>query len=115
MFLRTEKTSRIKTGFVYAIHEVGSMRYKLGHGINVERRLAQLQTGNSTKLEIYAIRHFEDRYAAEKIIHDIFSGYRREGEWFTLDRQGKHLLDIIFNKEQPTEIERQRLNRLKIL
>lgn len=100
-----------KAGFVYAIYD--GARYKIGHGINVERRLRQLQTGSSKKLEIYAKRHFDNRYKAEKIIHEILSGYRRAGtEWFNLDRQGKRIIDIIFLLEKPTDIERDSLRRL---
>jgi hypothetical protein len=114
MSLRTNKASRKRAGFVYAIYEVGSDKYKIGHGINPERRLQQLQTGNGTKLTIYAKLYFEDRITAERILHSIFSAYRRSGEWFRLDRQGKHLLDIIFGKEQPNELELEQLKRLHI-
>lgn len=107
-----------RAGYVYAIHEQGTDRYKIGHGINVDRRLRQLQTGNSTQLVIYGQLHFEDRIAAESKIHAVFSAYKtRHGgtEWFRLDRQAKHLLAIIFKKEQPTELERIQLGRLQLL
>lgn len=118
MSSRTNKTPRSRKGYVYAIHEVGSDRYKLGHTVDVERRLQQLQTGNGTQLIIYATLYFDDRIAKEQKIKAVFSGYRvfRGGtEWHRLDRQGKHLLDIIFKKEQPTDIERQQLGRLDVL
>ncbi len=115
MSLRINKASRNTAGFVYAIHQVGTDKYKIGHGVNVQRRLQQLQTGNDTKLVIYATLYYEDRIAAEKRIHEVFSAYRRSGEWFRLDRQAKHLLDIIFKKEQPTELESQQLARLQLL
>ncbi len=108
--------TRTRAGYVYAIHAVGTDRYKLGHAVDIQRRLQQLQTGNSITLVIYAALYFEDRIAAESKIHDIFSAYRgKRGEWFRLDRQGKHLLDIIFNKEEPTELERKQLSRLKLI
>jgi hypothetical protein len=118
MSSRTDKASR-RAGYVYAIHEVGSYRYKIGHGINPSRRIKQLQTGNGTKLIIYATRHFDDRIAAEGRIHDIFDAYKeRKGggeEWFVLDRQAKHMLDIIFKKEIASEYEKQQLSRLQLL
>lgn len=89
-------------------------RIKIGHGIDVSRRMKQLQTGNSTKLQLYAFRYFDDRYCAEAKIHEVLAGYREGGEWFRFDRQGKHLLDLIFGKETPTEYEREHLKRLEL-
>lgn len=110
--------NRAIAGYVYAIHEVGSDRYKIGRGINVERRLKQLQTGNGKLLTIYATLYTTNYVELESKIKAIFSAYRvlhGGTEWHRLDRQGKHLLDLIFKKEQPTEIERQQLNRLQLL
>lgn len=107
-----------RKGYVYAIHEVGTDRYKIGHGVNVQRRLRQLQTGNSTQLVIYGMLPFDDRIAAEGRMKAVFSAYRTKHggtEWFRLDRQAKHLLDIIFKKEQATEVERLQLHRLQLL
>ena len=107
-----------RRGYVYAIHEVGSMRYKIGHGIDPKRRLKQLQTGNGTELIIYATIHSKDMVKLEGILHDVFSAYKTHHggkEWFRLDRQSKHLLDIIFNKEQPTTLEKEQLRRLKLV
>lgn len=113
MFLRTSKTSRVtKAGFVYAITD--GTKYKIGHGVNVTRRLQQLQTGNDAKLTIYAQRFFDNRYEAESIIHELLGAYRGRGEWFRLDRQGKHLLDIIFKVEQANDYERASLIRMKL-
>lgn len=118
MSSRTNKASRNRAGYVYAIHEVGSQKYKIGHTVNVERRLAQLQTGNGTLLVIYATLYFADRIEAETKIKAVFSAYRvMQGgtEWHRLDRQGKHLLDLIFKKETPTQLERESLGRLQLL
>lgn len=117
MSLRTRKSSRTRVGYVYAIHETGSDRYKIGHAVDVNRRLKQLQTGNGTRLVIYGTLHFADRIEAEGKIKELFSAYRvkRGGtEWFDLDRQAKHVLAIIFKKEQANELERQQLSRLQI-
>lgn len=119
MSLGTSKASRNnRAGYVYAIHEIGSERYKIGHTVDLNRRLRQLQTGNGTLLIIYGQLYFADRITAETNIKAVFSAYRvlRGGtEWFRLDRQGKHLLDLIFGKEQPTELERQQLIRLRVI
>lgn len=115
MYFRTNNASR--TGYVYAIHEAGSMRYKIGHAVNVSRRLKQLQTGNGTLLSIYAMRYFTDRVAAETRIKAIFEAYKVKNggtEWFRLDRQSKHLLDLIFKKIAPTQLEREHLGRLQL-
>lgn len=116
--MRTNNTSRTRAGYVYTIHEVGTDRYKIGHAVDVNRRIRQLQTGNGTLLVIYATLYFIDRIDAEARIQQVFSAYRvRQGgtEWFRLDRQAKHLLDIIFKKDTPTPIEREQLSRLQLL
>jgi hypothetical protein len=106
-------------GYVYVLKKHGEARIKVGHGIKVDRRLKQLQTGNDVKLLIYAIKFYTDRIKAESAIHNVLSAYRttynRKNEWFKLTPDSQHLIDIIFGKKQATAIELQRLQRLQLL
>lgn len=68
--------------FVYAIREVDSGRIKLGISRDPRARLAQLQTGNSQRLELVAYRKASDRFADEKEAHRLNSDVHIRGEWF---------------------------------
>lgn len=58
--------------------------YKIGITNNLNKRVKQLQTGNSEKIEL--ISFYESEYAnkIEKSLHNKYSYVKKEGEWFTL-------------------------------
>jgi hypothetical protein len=111
MYLATKNTSR--KGYIYVIYD--GNRHKIGRAKNVQKRLAQLQTGSASRLTIVYSRAFEDYIAAETAIHQILAAYRREGEWFALDRQAKVLLEKIMTLSNLTEQERKSLERLGLV
>lgn len=106
-------------GYVYVLKKHGEDKVKIGHGVKVDRRLKQLQTGNDVKLEIYAQKYYTKRITTESAIHNVLSAYRttynRKNEWFRLTPDSQHLIDIIFGKKQATDVELQRLKRLRLL
>jgi len=70
-------------GFVYFARECGEHgRIKIGHTkSDPVRRIADLQTGNSRRIELLAAT-FGDQ-ARERELHAKFAHLRVEGEWFT--------------------------------
>ena len=69
---------------------------KIGISKNPHKRLKQLQTGNPRKLNLMIHYPVEggDPYRIEKQIHEHFSRYRVEGEWFQdldLDKIEKYI------------------------
>ena len=68
--------------YVYAIREKDTGHIKLGISKNPRARLAQLQTGNSSELELVAYRRAENRFRDEQAIHADADAYRLRGEWF---------------------------------
>ena len=68
--------------YVYAIRELDSGRIKLGISIDPSRRLKQLQTGNSSKLELVAYKKADNRFNDEKKLHDMAKDFNIRGEWF---------------------------------
>lgn len=68
--------------FLYAIREVESGRIKLGISRNPMERLAQLQTGNSQRLEIVAVSNAGRGFLDESGLHQAAASYRIRGEWF---------------------------------
>jgi hypothetical protein len=70
--------------YVYAIQEEGGA-VKIGISRDPEQRLKQLQTGNSKKLTLVAVRKAENRYADEKHLHNLSKPYLVRGEWFDVN------------------------------
>ena len=68
--------------FVYAIQESETKRVKLGISANPERRLKELQTGNSQELVLLSYIPANNGYDDEKRIHEEFSNLHVRGEWY---------------------------------
>jgi hypothetical protein len=74
--------------YVYAIREVETGRIKLGISRDPEARLAQLQVGNSQRLELVAVRSAANRFTDERRLHADYAHTHVRGEWFTAEAQG---------------------------
>lgn len=72
--------------YVYALHDPGNNRVKIGFTQDPIRRLKQLQLGDlSTLLEFYGVRQLGTRGEAqihEKYLHDLYRDHLISGEWF---------------------------------
>ena len=79
---------------IYFIREKGTGNIKIGSAVDIDRRLSQLQTGNSSKLEVIDV--IEDVYGeVETEIHSRLAKYRLDGEWFSPDVEDKlHLATV---------------------
>jgi hypothetical protein len=76
--------------YLYILRECEAPFYKVGVASNPSVRLHQLQTGNSTCIEMVGAWPFESREAAKLVesdVHRRHRGSRRAGgtEWFHLD------------------------------
>ena len=74
-------------GYVYLIGEMDNKgRYKIGStkAKNVNKRLKQLQTGNSSELFIKESYETEHQFKLEKMLHNHFKSSNLIGEWFEL-------------------------------
>ena len=69
-----------KRCYVYFIGEQSSGRVKIGFSRNPWARLTNLQTANSSKLEILC--HLRTNGVSESEIHRLLSGHSIGGEWF---------------------------------
>ncbi|HZJ92080.1 MAG TPA: GIY-YIG nuclease family protein, partial [Thiopseudomonas sp.] len=68
--------------YVYMIREPSTGNIKIGISQDPERRLRQLQTGNSSKLELVACAKAENRYEDEMNLHRMVKNMLVRGEWF---------------------------------
>ena len=76
-------------GYVYLIGEIGKEgRYKIGStkAKDVNKRLKQLQTGNSSELFIKESYETEHPFKLEKMLHNHFKSSNLIGEWFELSK-----------------------------
>ena len=84
-------------GYIYLIEDIDNSTYKIGRTkLNPLRRLKQLQTGNSTKLELLSF--YESKYPCrlENLLHNKFKIHNVEyvdnfkknakSEWYYLNR-----------------------------
>jgi hypothetical protein len=72
-------------GFVYLISNDYN-HYKIGITTKtVEKRIKQLQTGNSEKINLVKYYKTEHHRNLEAWLHRKFGANRLEGEWFDLD------------------------------
>lgn len=68
--------------YVYAIRAMPDGPVKLGHTVNIEQRLRQLQTGAHERLAV--IWQTLGDVNAERRLHMIFGNFRIHLEWFDL-------------------------------
>jgi hypothetical protein len=70
--------------YIYLIQSQEEGYYKIGISKNPQKRIKQLQTGNSSPLKL--IETYKTEYA-EKIegtLHRRYSHYHKTGEWFDM-------------------------------
>lgn len=77
-------------GFVYLIGEKDKEgKYKIGStkANDVNKRLKQLQTGNSSELFLKEAYQTDYPFKLEKMLHNKLKQYSLIGEWFELDNK----------------------------
>jgi hypothetical protein len=86
---------------VYFVAADGAI--KIGYSANVSKRMAQLQTGAACKLKLLAIYPGANR-AIEQRLHDAFSEYRLEGEWFRDARVIRRFAAAVHSGSRPASL-----------
>lgn len=90
-------------GYVYLIGEIGKEgRYKIGStkAKDVNKRLKQLQTGNSSELFIKESYKTEHPFKLEKMLHNHFKSSSLIGEWFELSESDTEAFKGICEKKE---------------
>lgn len=103
--------------YVYIIKRADGC-IKIGVAKNPKKRLKQLQTGSNMRLEIAGSFPYKSRMQAftmERELHERFSIFRQEGEWFTAGLLKKMFNDALLKKDMAkilkANIERGRLSK----
>ena len=68
--------------FIYAMMEEDTGKIKIGISKDPERRLKQLQTGNSSRIVLIATHKAENGFSDERTLHQKNEAYKIHGEWF---------------------------------
>lgn len=73
-------------GHVYLLKEMGREGYKIGstNAKDVNGRIKQLQTGNSTTIYLKNKFETDKPFKLETMLHNRFRPYQLNGEWFDL-------------------------------
>lgn len=77
-----------KSWFTYAIEAVGQSLVKVGHTIDVDRRLDELQCSSPHHLEIIALKSGD----LERLLHRRLRDHRVSGEWFVLNDETRRTI-----------------------
>lgn len=94
-------------GYVYLIGEKDNIgKYKIGStkAKDINKRLKQLQTGNSSELYIKHYYETEHPFKLEKMLHNHFKSSNLIGEWFELSESDTEaFMGICEEKEKTIE------------
>lgn len=84
--------------YLIGYQDAGTYHIKIGIAANPQRRLKQLQTGNSHRLSVLrAIGCVEPR-RVELGLHRQFRHYRKSGEWFELTAPALEHLERVIDR-----------------
>ena len=62
-----------------------TINYKIGITSNIKKRIKQLQTGNSNRLQLVCYIKNDNVYNLEKELHNHFKDKLVFGEWYNLN------------------------------
>ena len=89
---------------IYLIKAEETNLYKIGYTAGKAKdRLKSMQTGCPHKLSV--VEEFEGCLDKERSLHDTFSEYRKQGEWFELDNNTLDKVIEKMSKEDEASIE----------
>ena len=70
--------------YVYLIQSLEEGYYKIGVSKNPQKRLLELQTGNSSPLKLIETYQSEHANKIERTLQRRYSHFHKKGEWFNL-------------------------------
>ncbi len=81
--------------YIYLIQSLENSYYKIGVSIHPNKRIKELQTGNSSKLKLIEMYQSEFAHKIEKSLQNRYAHLKKEGEWFDLSLEN----EVSFKKE----------------
>jgi len=81
--------------YIYLIQSLENGYYKVGVSKHPQKRMLELQTGNSSILKLICIYKSKFAHQIERAIQRRYEYLHKEGEWFDLSLQE----ELSFNKD----------------
>jgi hypothetical protein len=75
---------RKASGYVYLMHGIGTVWYKIGHSVDPLTRAGAIGAKAPFEIDLMLSYWAEDRFHDERIWHAHFASKRASGEWFEL-------------------------------
>jgi len=82
--------------WVYFIASLETKKVKIGHTIDIDKRIKAMITGSPTKL--YIMAKFRGEPADEKFLHIKLKKHKSHLEWFYLNDDVLKVIEILNNK-----------------
>jgi len=80
---------------VYVMRGIGTKYYKIGRTLDVQKRLAGVQSCSPNKIELLIVHYVDDMVHYEISLHEKFQHVRRDGsEWFELSAEDLAFLSL---------------------
>ena len=70
--------------YIYLIQSLENSYYKVGVSKHPQKRIQELQTGNSSPLKLIETYRTEYAHQIERALQRRYSHLRKEGEWFDM-------------------------------
>ena len=70
--------------YIYLIQSLEDSTYKIGVSKHPQKRIKELQTGNSSELKLVETYPSEYAHQIEKTLQRRYSYLNKEGEWFDM-------------------------------
>lgn len=82
-----------RKGCIYAIGADWTSPFKIGVAENIGKRFDTLQAANHVALSVlWNSSEYDDPYAIEAALHELFKEYRVRGEWFAIPGAGAEMM-----------------------
>lgn len=93
--------------YIYLIQSLENSYYKIGVSKHPNKRIKELQTGNSSELKLIETYQSEFAHKIEKSLQNRYAHLKKEGEWFDLSIEN----EVSFKKE--CRLIEENINTLK--
>jgi hypothetical protein len=70
--------------YIYLIQSLENSYYKIGVSKHPQKRIQELQTGNSSPLKLVEVYQSEYAHEIERTLQRRYSHLHKEGEWFDM-------------------------------
>lgn len=93
-----------QSGYIYFIKENKTGTVKIGKSKSLKKRYRLFEVKLPFEIDCIVYYKVNDRHQVESALHDIFSDYRCNGEWFELEEEQIDKITNLVLPEKVTEL-----------